>query len=507
MALSRRHFVSTTALAASAMSAVVPRLARAADPKILRVAVGGFPAEKGNAFANIQTPTIIFNSGLFDGLTRLNRDGSLSPRLATSWEAIDPLTWRFKLRDDVVFSNGKKFDAAAVAYTVKYLSGPGPATEGMRRDLPFLSDAKVIDATTVDIITKTPVPSMPRYAAVLLIVEPDAWATLGAQAFSVKPVGTGSLVAESWEPGRIFFAANKKSWRAPKIDGVEFLMLTDVPSRIQAMLSGRLDIVYQLPPEDMKMVQDFGATVGTARDASASAIFFNFQNGRQTPLTDVRVRQAINYAVDRQSIVDILLNGQTVISSQPAVREAYGFDPTIAPYPFDLAMAKKLLAEAGYENGFNMTLETSGGTTNSLLIVQRVADDLARVGIKVEVRQKGVIQYLTDFVRGRFESDAFTLQWGSYPTLDSVQMTMMNSCRKTNPWFCDTTIQPDIEAAWVEAEPTRALDLRHKIMRHYHDQAPGLFLHENVNLIAQSPRTTGYESVFGFVDFDNIRIA
>lgn len=495
------------ALAGVALAGLAPRLGRAAPEKILHVAIGGFPLEKGNAYANIQTPAIILTAGLFDGLTRLNRDGSLSPRLATRWESVDPLTWRFHLRDDVVFSNGKRFDAGAVVHAVKYLAGPGPATEGVRRDFPFLADAKAINKTTVDIITKVPVPGMPRYAAVLLIVEPEAWTSLGAEAFSLKPVGTGPLKADSWDAGRIFFSANRSSWRAPKIDGVEFLLLTDIPTRLQALLSGRLDVVYGVPPEDFTTVTDFGGTIQTARDASASAIFFNFANGRATPLADVRVRRALNMAVDRQTIVDVLLAGKVTLSGQPAVRDSYGYDPAIAPYPYDPAGAKRLLAEAGYADGFSMVLETSGGSTNGLLVVQRVADDLAKVGVKVEVRSKPVIQYLNDFVFGRITADAMTMQWGSYPTLDAIQMTVMSSCRKAYPWYCDKDFQPEIEAAWAETDPKKAIELRQKVMRHYHDQAPGLFMYDNVQFVGLSPRTSGFETVFGFVDFENVRLA
>ncbi len=503
--LNRRRFMATSALAASPLLGVAFS-ARAQQRKILRVAIGGFPSQRGNAYGNIQVPSIIVNSALFDGLTRLNQDGTVSPGLALSWEATGPLTWRFKLREGVVFSNGKPFTADAVVHAVTYLANPGPATETIRRDLTLLDSAKAVDPMTVDITTKTPLPMMPRYAAILLIVEPEAWKSMGVAAFSENPVGTGAMVAESWSPGRIVFRANPTSWRAPKIDGVEFLMLTDVPARLQALLSGRLDVAYQLPPEEFQAIKDFGGSVVTAKDAAATAIYFNFGKGRQTPLNDVRVRRALNMAVDHESIVEILLGGQTKVSSQPAIPEAFGFDPTIAPYPFDLPQAKKLMREAGFEKGFAMTLETSGGTVNSLLIVQRVADDLAKLGVKAEIRQKPTTQYLADFVQGKYEPDAFTLQWGSYPTLDSIQMTTIGSCRKPNPWYCDPAIEPTITAAWSETDPDKALELRHQVMRHYHDQAPSLFMYDNIQFIALSPRTSGFTNIYGFIPYEDVRL-
>jgi len=502
-ALSRRHFVAGSALAAG-----LPFAARAQQDKaLLRVALGGLPSGgKGNAYHNIQTPTIIVTSAIFDGLTRLKADGTVGPGLALSWEPQGPLTWRFKLRDDVNFSNGKRFTADAVVHAVSYLAGPGPATETVRRDMVFLDSAKAIDATTVDITTKIPMPFFPRYAAILLIVEPEAWTRMGVAAFSENPVGTGPMVAESWAPGRIVLRANKTSWRAPRIAGVEFLLLPDIPSRIQALMSGRLDVVYQLPPEEFSMVTDFGGSVVTIADAAATAILFNFGKDRKSPLNDVRVRRAINLAVDRQTIVDSLLGGKPKLSGQPAVSAAFGYDPSITPYPFDPQKAKALLTEAGFGNGFNMTLETSGGTTNSLLVVQRVADDLAGVGIKVEIRTKPGTQYLLDFVQGRYEPDAFTLQWGSYPSLDSIQMSSIGSCRKTNPWYCNPDIEPTITAAWSEADPDKALALRHKVMKFYHDEAPSLFMYDNVTFLGLSPRTSGYTNVFGFIPYEDVRL-
>ncbi|MDX2144415.1 MAG: ABC transporter substrate-binding protein [Rhodospirillaceae bacterium] len=501
MALTRRFFA---ALAGSA--ALIGAKSRAQDAKILRVALGGFPLERSNPYANIQTPSIIFHTAVFEGLTHLNLDGSVSPRLATAWEQRDPLTWRFKLRDDVVFSNGKAFDAGAVAHAVNYLTGPGPANEDARRDLNFLAGATVVDKHTVDIRTQTPRFTLPRYCSVLLIVEPEAWATLGPVKFAEQPVATGPMVVDEWQPARALFRRNPTAWRSPQIDGVEYINLPDVPARIAALQSGRIDVAYGVAPEDIDAVTAVGGTIATVRDGAAMCIVLNFQGGRATPLADVRVRRALNLAVDRQAIVDVLMGGLTVASGQPSVRQAFGFDPALGPYPHDPAAAKALLAEAGYANGFTMTLETSGGSTNGVAVVQRVAEDLKRVGVNMVVRQKQTIKFLNDFVNGVYEADSFTLQWGGYPTLDALQFTNLSSCRKAKPWFCDPAIQPVIEQAWAETDPAQALALRHQVMRHYRDQAPGIFLHENIAFVGLSPRTTGYQPIFGHVDYDLVRI-
>ncbi len=493
-----------TLLSSLAATTIAPAHAQANNSKILRIGIGGLPTEKGNAFSNIQTPSILLTGGVFDGLTRLTKDGEVEPWLATQWELLDPLTWRFTLRNDVVFSNGEPFNSDAVAFTCNYLAGSGPQTEGLRRDFHFLDKAIAITPTIVEIKTLTPVPMLPRYASVLLIVDPKAWQDMGVEQFSLTPVGTGPLIVEAWEPGRAITHANPLSWRLMKIDGVDFIVLPDASSRIQAILSGGLDAAYQTTPEDFSVLKSIGGSIASVKDGAAFSIMLQFEEGKETPLNDLRVRQALNHAVDKQTIVDVLLGGLTVVSSQPAVRSAYGFDPNIEPYAYDPDLARNLLTEAGYPNGFDMTLLTSGGGTNGALIVQRVADDLNRIGVNVDIQQSPVMRFLMDFVRGRIETDSFTLQWGSYPILDAIQMTNIHSCRKADPWFCDRSIQPTIEAAWTETDPDTALDLRQQVMRHYHTQAPSIFLHENIGFVGLSPRTYGYDQTFGYIAFEDI---
>ncbi len=500
--LSRRHSLSLLAGASLGTT-----FARAQSDNVVRIGLGGLPIERGNAFSNIQVPSILVTGGIFDGLTRMTKSGEIIPWLATSWQALDDTTWRFTLRDNVEFSNGEVFDAGAVKHTVDYLSGPGPQTEGLRRDFRFLDGADVIDRWTVDIKTSVPVPMFPRYACVLLIVAPQAWQDMGIREFSLNPVGTGPLVVEGWEPARALMRANPTSWRQLQVDGIEFIVLPDPSARLQALLSGALDAAYQMGPDDITVIEGEGGSISTVKDGAASSIMLQFGEGYDTPLRDQRVRQALNHAVDKQTIVDILMGGQTVVSSQPAVREAYGYDPALQPYAYDPDQARTLLKEAGVADGFDMTILTSGGGTNGAFIVQRVAADLVRAGVRATIQTRPVMQFLGDFVRGRISTDAFTLQWGSYPLLDAIQMTNINSCRKTQPWFCDETIQPVIEAAWLETDPQQALALRQDVMGYYRDIAPSIFLYENIAFTGLSPRTQGHSQTFGYIDFEGISLS
>jgi len=470
----------------------------------LRVAIGGLPTYRGNPFRTAQTPTITVISAIFDSLTHLRSDGTVVPWLATSWRAIDDLTWEFKLRDDVSFSNGVPFDADTVVFFVNYIAGPGPATQDLRRELSILSGARAIDAQTVQIITKRPVPLLPRYASIMLMPEPVAWNSLGLEGFAEQPVGTGPFVLDRWEPSRASMYANPKSWRSPMVERIEVLRISDGTSRIQALQSERIDIAVGIASDDFGLVEQTGGTVATYREGAVWGIFL--RTDHDNALSDVRVRRALNLAVDRKTIVDVLLGGRTELSGQPAVATAYGHDPSIKPYPHDPEAARALILEAGYPDGFTFVVETSAGTPNVSLVLQRVAADLKRVGVTMEIQSRPLMIYLSDFVRGSLAKDAFTLVWGATPTLDAVRAIALHSCQKPKPWYCDERITPTIEAARIEWDNERAISLRQQIMKFYHNEAPSIFLYESVGFSGLHKRVRGFRYDYGKINYHEISL-
>ena len=472
----------------------------------ITIALSALPPGKGNAFTTNQAPTILLTGGIFDGLTRMTKDGQVMPWLATSWKLHSELTWRFRLREDIVFSNGKPFNAAAVEHTVNYLSGPGPVTEGLRRDFNFLDRAVAVDDFTVDITTKIPVPMFPRYATVLLIVEPTAWQKMSTDEFARNPVGTGPLIIKEWGPAKVLAEANKLSWRQTRIDQVEFIAVPDKTARIQGIMSGEIDISYDCAPDDFPVIESIGGNVLSIRDGSVASIMLQFGQDNENPLNDKRVRHALNYAVNKKAIVDVFFDGQTVEASQPAARSVYGYNENIEAYDFNITKALQLMKAAGYDDGFEITLTTSGTGTNGELIVQTVAQDLLRIGVKVKLVKQPIMQFIIDFVRGRITSDAFTWPWVSYPILDSIYTTKTNSCMKVNGWYCNPEIQPVIDQAWVEGSPEKAIELRKQIMSHYHEEAPSIFLYEYVGFAGMGPRIKEFDQVFGYINFDKITL-
>ena len=478
--------------------------ADAAD-KSLRMAAVTIPPHLANPFATAATPTITITSAIYDGLTRIGRDGSLKPWLAVSWRKIDSLTWRFELRRDVIFSNGAPFDAQTVAAVVAAFAGPGAPTENLRRELPKLTAARVIDPYSVEIVTAAPTPLFPRWASILFMHEPGALKQMGIEAFARAPVATGPFVAESWSPNRAVLKAAPGSWRRAKLDRIEVMAIPDITARVQAVVSGQADVAPGLGPDEVQAIVAAGGKGLSWTNGFVDGI--SMVTTRTLPFNDVRVRQALNMAVDRKALIDVLLQGATVPANQPAPRGALGYEPSLPQYPYDPAKARALLAAAGYPEGFAFVLETSGTGAGATAVYQQVAGDLRKVGVTMDIRVIPTPQYLKNLVVTGDYGDAITMPWASTPTLDMLAAVMpLHSCAAKHPWYCDPDIMPTITAATMEFDETKAAGLRRQIAARYHDQAPAIFLYEAVLFAGLSQRVVGFEDAYGFVAYDQIDI-
>lgn len=467
----------------------------------IRLALGGLPTRRGNPFRTSQTPTITVISAIYDSLTWLESDGTVSPWLATKWHNVDDVTWEFTLRDDVTFSNGAAFNAEAAAFMVNYMAGGGPPTEDLRRELEPLAGARATGTYTVEITTKRPMPLFPRLASIMPMIDPEAWQRMGDEAYAERPIGTGPFILEGWTPSSASLRANPGSWRPPKADRLEFLVISDPSARIQAFQSDQIDIALGVDPDQFDLVESAGGTIADWQDGMVIGLLL--RTDQDNALADARVRQALNMAVNRQAIVDVLVDGRTVLASQPATRSAFGHNPSIAPYPYDPERAKALLAEAGYPDGFEFELEIGIGSA----LVQRVADDLSRIGVTMTIEMRPIMAFLSDFTGGRLSKDGFMLSWTATPVLDATQAVALHSCLKPRPWYCDDRIMPTLMAAMGEWDTERAIDLRHEVMQFYHDETPGIYLYESVGFAGLNSRVSGFEYVYGKLLYDRIEIA
>jgi len=486
-------------LAVSAQSA-----ARAADGT-LRIAVGAMPPQLGNPYATANTPSITVLSAMFEGLTRRTPLGELVPGLAVKWAAVDEKTWRFELRKGVMFSNGEPFTATAVAAAVNYLASPNAnPIDNLKRELPALASANVIDDFTVDIITAAPEPLFPAHAVALVIPEPKAYAALGREGFMKAPVGTGPFMVENWEPAKITFKAFAGSWRTPRVARLEVIGLPDKAARVQAVMTGAADITIGLGPEDIAPIEAAGGKSLRWVDPIVQAIAL--VTTRDLPFNDVRVRQALNMAINRQLIIDVLLDGATVPANQPAARMTFGYNDDLPQYAYDPAAAKKLLLEAGYQRGFTFTLETAASTASAREVFQRVASDLSAVGVTMNIQLVQAPQFLRNVFQTGEYADAIAIPFSATPSLDGLRAIRNYSCFQPHAWYCDKTVMPFITAAMAERDEAKARSLRREIMAFYHREAPAIFLFEQASFAGLSARVRGYADAQGVVNYHEISL-
>jgi peptide/nickel transport system substrate-binding protein len=475
----------------------------------LRVGITAQPPSQFNPYANTGLPYTYVWSAVFDGLTFIDEAGQVQPWLATSWRNIDPLTWHFDLRRDVVFSDGTPFTAEAVVAVTELLTGPAAVREIVARMMSFLDTARVIDTYTVEIKTKVPTPLLPRFLPQFHIISPTQVKALGLDGFARAPIATGPYVVERIAANKIYLRANATSWRKPTIERLEFVVNPEASTRKLAVIAGALDLALNLGPEETASIKAEGGREYFWRDSAVWS--YQFVGSKDNPfgiapLKDIRVREALNLAIDRNTIIAALLDGRTVPATQPAPAETYGFNPNLPPIPYDPAKAKRLLAEAGHPNGFRFVMEsTVGSGPADAAVHQTTAQYLAAVGVKMEIRPISTNQLIRNVVEGGWGGQAFGMFYNHEPTADVLRGLDTQSCTWHHAWYCNQAATPLITAAHREFDPERGLKLRQEVMAAYRNDWAAIFMYQAVRFAGSRANISGLKVVNNFILFDQIR--
>jgi len=492
-------------LAAVALSPMaVPAPANAAD---VTVGTWGIPPGKGNPYTGIGTPSIFTWDAIFDPLVRISAAGEATPILAESWKNIDPTHWEFTLRKDIKFSNGEAFNADAVVNAFDYLGSDAGKATAVGRELSGVTATKKDDYTVV-IETKGPDPVLPNKMALVYMVAPGAWTSLGPEGFADKPVGTGSFKLDSWTANSAVLSANTDSWRAPKIGSLEVISLPERAARLQALLSGQIDIGFGFSPDNVGQLESAGMKVEVTPAPQVMSLAFANVQHPDSPFNDVRVREAANLAVNRKAIADVLLAGKGAPAGQGSTPAAFGYDPSIPPYPTDPAKAKQLLADAGYPDGFKATADVVVGSFPAdSEIYQQTAQDLKAVGIDLELRQITFPEWLQYFLKGTWPGEMFGLSWNSSPYMDSIRPYTYFTCMKSVPFFCDESMTPFVDATFKEFDPAKRADLLHKLHEKTNEVLPAIWLVDQIDLSANSPKVSGLKYFNRVVYYENVTVS
>lgn len=400
--------------------------AQAAD---LKVGVGGDITSMDPHYVNL-FPNNGVAEHIYNKLVTLDPDSRLIPDLAESWTTINPTTWEFKLRKGVKFHDGSDFTAKDVVFSFdrvgKIPNSPGPFTVYTKA----IVSSEIVNDNTIRFKTATPYPLLPNDLSTIYIVSSKAAANATTEDFNVGKVniGTGPFKFVDFKRGdRVELARNDAYWgKKPAWEKVTLRILPNDPTRLAALLSGDVDAIENIPTPDFAKIKANPKLLTSAK-TSHRIIFFHLDQQRdqtpfatdkdgkvleKNPFKDLKVRQAISKAIDREAIKTRVMEGLSLPTGNLVPAPMFGHVPALTPEKYDLAGAKKLLAEAGYPNGFNLTLHAPNNRyVNDDQIAQTVAQMLTRAGITTKIVTMPMGVYLGH--ASKLEYSMTLLGWGA----------------------------------------------------------------------------------------------
>ncbi len=332
---------------------------------------------------------------VYDGLVRY-RNGTLEvePALATSWTiSEDGTEYTFELRDGVEFHDGAPFNAQAVEFNFdRMLDESHPYHDTGPFPLAFffsaVEDVEAVDGDTVKFTLKEPyAPFLSNLAYPTgLIVSPEAVKKHGAD-FGRNPSGTGPFAFAEWEANaKVAVTRNERYWDgAPSLDAVVFRPITDANTRVAEMLSGGIDVMVEIPPDS---VSTFDGNGFTLHEQAGPHVWFLILNAKEGPFSDRRVRQAVNYAIDKKALVENVLQGTAQIAAGPTPPAfAWAYNDALEPYPHDPGKARALIEESGHAGASLTFYVTEGGSgmLDPVAMGAAIQADLAKVGFDVKI--------------------------------------------------------------------------------------------------------------------------
>ena len=383
----------------------MPTWIRALTAAVLLVAAAAAPAAAQRTTLTIAQPadattmdpgrstqvlTVNYFHNLYDTLTRWDNTLKLQPALASAWKPAGETVWEITLRAGVKFHDGTPLTAEDVKAVYERNLAPGKTV--VTAGFSTIDKIEATGPTTLRITTKKPDPLMPvRMAQMGGYIYPKRFANDdGAKELARKPVGTGAYKFVEWiKDDRLVMDANREWWgwggKAPAVDRVVWKPIPDDFARLSALQGNEVDVITNVPPDQMKIVRVL--TVPSTRTVVFS------MNAAAAPFSDKRVRQALHYATDVPAIIKNLFAGQGKPFTGGVADTDFGFNTALKPYPYDPKKAKQLLADAGFANGVDVTLMAGSGTmVNDKQLIEALVDMWSQAGIRAKINMMEMAQ-------------------------------------------------------------------------------------------------------------------
>ncbi len=486
-----RHFISLVLLAALlslSASAAGPTPAQAQERARAKEVIVAFAAEPRTLLPNtiVDWTTNDQVEHIYDRLVdRDPKDYKPAPMLATGWKIINDTTWEFTLRQGVKFHNGEPFTATSVKATMDYIKDPANKTHY----LPLWAQVKEVQVVSdylVRLITERPWPGLiDRMASTAFLpMPPKALKEQGVQALLAKPIGTGPFKFVQWaRDEKLVLEKNPDYWQgAPDLTRVTFRFIPEFSARLAALLAGEIDIMKDVPPHAVEMLDRSGKA--KVRSTVSSRInYLALVNLKPGPMQDLRVRKAIHHAVNVDELIQQVLKGRASKMCGPLAPLNVDYSPKGQCIKHDPAQAQALFKEAGIDpTKLQLALDTpSGRYPLDRDVSLAVAAQLQRVGIKVSVVINEWGTHL-DKIKNRTTGDMFFLGWG--PSLDAQNVieSLFQGNQTYSSYGGNKAIEAKIAQAVTIMDPKKRLEAWAELQQMVHDEVPWVFLWQQHDL-------------------------
>ena len=461
-----------------------------------------------------------FSQAVFDSLITFSYEGDFIPLLASEFAFTSDTTLEFWLREGITFHNGETFDARSVTTSVARMQDEDEGSH-LIRNFASIVEVEVVDDYHVIMHLSGPDAQLLHALTRLPMVPPDHYAAVGQAEFAQNPIGSGPFkFVEYVIDSHTIFEANPDYWDGspkgkPLVAEVIMRVIPEPTTRVAELVSGGVDLIAAVPLDQRPVVTDAGMTNISYADGRVAVARINSSNiglsaeaaeGESArgfeALTDVRVRQALNYAVDRQTIIDALLGGTATPLGQPFVPGGFGYNPNNEAYPYDPDRARELLAEAGYGDGLNIKLTAQNTILSDVLTA--LVDYFADVGVtaELEVIEPGLGNQR--LLAGDYDP-LFMSTW--YPA--ETFFHFLIRCEGLISTYCN----PELEPLLLEEKQTLDIDERNQIIWQITDvlreEAPALWLWNSESTAGvNTNKVSGWKShARGWIMFTDVSVS
>ncbi len=458
----------------------------AADPAgELRVAIPWTP-ETLDPTMNLASIRAAIGAALFDSLVGRDAEGRIVPELAQAWKLVDDTTWQFRLRRNVVFHDGELFNAEAVRFTVERVLDPNQKSPN-RANIAEIVRVDVLDDFTLNLVTRQPYAVLLNRLVDFPIVPPKYTAQKGNLGQALRPVGTGPFrFVELVKDERLVVEAFDRHWRgAPGLARIVFKPIPEPFTRAAALRNGEVDVITTVPPTLARELERV-AGLRVHRVPSTWQIYLGL-NAFRTPLADVRVRRALNYATDVAAIIKTVLDGNGRRMRGPFTPNMFGYDAALTGYAPDAARARQLLAETGYPDGLEVTLESPAGRyQGDKEIAEALGGQWRKGGFKPKVAVAEWGAYVKRYLGRQFQ-DAYLLGLGG-PMQDADELYNLVSSKGRGLYYKNERVDRLFDLGRGTLDPAKRRAVYGQLARAMLEDATWVFLLQQVDIYATRER-------------------